>query len=63
MFTINSTGKAERQTLFSIKKDTETLLSPKRCAQISSNELFFVTSGAFKLTGKNIYHMGVVRID
>jgi hypothetical protein len=63
MLTINSTGKAERQTLFSIKKDTETLLSPKRCAQISSNELFFVTSGAFKLTGKNIYHMGVVRID
>ncbi len=63
MFTINSSGKAERQTLFSIKKDTETLLSPKKCAQISPNELFFVTSGVFKLTGKNIYHIGVVRIE
>ena len=63
MFTINSTGKSERQTLFSIKKDTETLLSPKKCAQISSNELFFVTSGVFKLTGKNIYHLGVIRIE
>lgn len=63
MLTINSTGKSDRQTLFSIKKDTETLLTPKRCAQISPNELFFITSGAFKLTGKNIYHMGVIRIE
>jgi hypothetical protein len=63
MLTINSNGKAERQILFSIKKDTETLLSPKKCAQISANELFFVTSGAFKLTGKNIYHLGVIRIE
>jgi hypothetical protein len=63
MLTISGAGKMERQKVFDIKKDTGTLLVSKRSKQISSNELFFVTTGVFKLTGKNMYRLGVVRIQ
>ena len=63
MLTISGEGKMERQKVFDIKKDAGTLLVPKRSKQISSNELFFVTTGTFKLTGKNMYRLGVIRID
>jgi hypothetical protein len=52
----------ERQKVFSIKKDTGTLLVPKRSKQISANEMFFITTGVFKLTGKNIYPIGVIKV-
>ena len=63
MLTISGEGKMERQKVFNIKKDSGTLLVPKRSKQISSNELFFVTTGTFKLTGKNMYRLGVIRIQ
>ncbi len=63
IFVINGDGKMERQKVFSIKKDTGLLLVPERSKQISANELFFVTTGVFKLTGKNMYHVGVIRVN
>ena len=63
MLTISDAGKMDRQKLFDIKKHTGTLLVPKRSKQISSNELFFVTTGTIKLTGKNMYRLGVIRIN
>jgi hypothetical protein len=63
IFMVNGDGKMERQKVFSVKNDTGTLLVPGRSKQISANEMFFVTTGVFKLTGKNIYHIGVIRVD
>jgi len=63
MLTISGEGKMERQKVFDIKKDSGTLLVPKRSKQISPNELFFVTTGTVKITGKNIYRLGVIRIN
>ncbi|MBC7775641.1 MAG: hypothetical protein H7246_09395 [Phycisphaerae bacterium] len=63
MLTISGDGKMERQKVFDIKKDSGTLLVPESSKQISANELFFVTTGTFKLTGKNMYRLGVIRIN
>ena len=62
-FKTNGDGKMERQKVFSIKKDTGLLLVPERSKQISANELFFVTTGVFKLTDKNMDHVGVIRVN
>lgn len=61
MFTISSDGKMDRQMVFGVKKETGLLLSPGKSKQISANELFFITTGTFKLTGKNMYRMGVIK--
>lgn len=61
LVTISPDGRASRRKIFDAKEDADALMVPENGAQISPDELFFVTT-KFKFLGKTRLRLGVFRL-
>lgn len=61
LVTVTSDGRMDRRKIFDSKEDADALMVPADGVQISTNELFFITT-RFRLFGSKKLRMGLVQV-